>query len=232
MNATAQRRLTAALLIIVPLAFTACFTLLQIQFEYPDILRQPTGDILAKFQRGGPALVGSWYAIALIAFLFIPLVVLAHQLIAARRPLGYLWLASTFGVLAGLVQTLGFLRWTFVVPQLAAQYLSPAASGAQREAIAVVFDAFHRYAGMALGEHLGFLATGLWTALIAAALVQSGLIKRWLGWIGAALAAGIMAGLLEPAGWAAAGAINAASYLLWALWLAAVGAALLGRGER
>jgi hypothetical protein len=53
MNTTATRRLTGLLLIIVPLAFTALFTLLQVQFEYPDILRQPTADILAKFQAGG-----------------------------------------------------------------------------------------------------------------------------------------------------------------------------------
>ena len=37
------RRLAGLLLIFVPLAFTICFTLLQMLFEYPDILRQPTG---------------------------------------------------------------------------------------------------------------------------------------------------------------------------------------------
>ena len=39
MTARLDRRLAAALLILLPVAFTVCFTLLQQQFEYPDILR-------------------------------------------------------------------------------------------------------------------------------------------------------------------------------------------------
>ncbi|MCX6023283.1 MAG: hypothetical protein NTZ05_16465 [Chloroflexi bacterium] len=40
------------------------------------------------------------------------------------------------------------------------------------------------------------------------------------------------AGLAEPAGWELGGAVNAVSYLAWALWLIAVGVTLLaGRAE-
>jgi hypothetical protein len=35
------------LLIVVPLAFNAAFALLAARFGYPDILRQPTADVLA-----------------------------------------------------------------------------------------------------------------------------------------------------------------------------------------
>jgi hypothetical protein len=31
----------------------------------------------------------------------------------------------------------------------------------------MVFEAFHRYAGMAVGEHLGYLSTSVWTVLVA-----------------------------------------------------------------
>lgn len=48
MTARADRRFVAGLLILVPVAFSVCFTLLQSWFEYPDILRQPTADILTK----------------------------------------------------------------------------------------------------------------------------------------------------------------------------------------
>jgi hypothetical protein len=54
------RRFAGLLLILVPLAFTICFTLLQMLFEYPDILRQPTADVLTKFQAGGSTLIGVW----------------------------------------------------------------------------------------------------------------------------------------------------------------------------
>lgn len=230
---TAQvRRWIGALLIAVPLTFTLCFTLLQLRFEYPDILRQPTPDILAKFQAGGPALVAIWYALALTAVLFIPIAVLTRRALApAAAPLA-LDLAAVSGVVAGLAQALGFLRWPFLVPHLARLYLAPDAGDAQRAAAAVAFDAFHRYAGMAIGEHLGYLATSAWTALIAFTLLQSSLAGRWLGLSGLALAAGIATGLLEPAGLALAGPINAISYLAWAAWLVALGGLLLARSAR
>lgn len=229
MNALSLRRLAGMLLILVPIAFTVCFTVLQMQFEYPDILRQPTADVLTKFQAGGSGLIAAWYALTLTAVLFMPVVVLLHHVLAQHEAPVALWIATVFGVVAGLAQTLGFLRWPFLVPHLAQAYLAPGASEAQRAAAAIVFEAFHQYAGMAIGEHLGYLCTSVWTFLIAALMLRSPLFGRWLGLPGMLLAVGIAAGLLEPAGWELAGAINAISYLAWALWLIVVGVVLLAR---
>ncbi len=112
---------------------------------------------------------------------------------------------------------------------LSEAYLAPGASEAQRAAAAMVFEAFHRYAGMAVGEHLGYLGTSVWTFLVALLMLRAPLFGRWLGLTGMALALGIATGLLEPAGLPLAGAINALSYLAWALWLVAVGVVLLVR---
>ncbi|NTU79060.1 MAG: DUF4386 domain-containing protein [Chloroflexales bacterium] len=229
MTTIGTRRLTGSLLILVPLAFTACFTLLQIQFEYPDILRQPTADVLAKFQAGGSGLVAVWYVLTLTAVLFIPVVVLLHHVLAGQDASLTLRVATVFGIVAGLAQTLGFLRWPFLVPHLAATYLAPEADAAQRAAAAIAFDAFHRYAGMAVGEHLGYLSTSAWTFLVALLMLRAPLFGRWLGVSGMVLALGVATGLLEPAGVPAVGAINAISYLAWALWLVIVGAVLLLR---
>src|SRR5262245_36177207 len=223
------RRLAGLLLILVPIAFTICFTLLQIQFEYPDILRQPTADVLTKFQAGGSKLIAVWYALTLSAVLFIPLVVLFHRLLAVQEASVALRIATVFGVVAGVAQTLGFLRWPFLVPHLAQAYLAPDASEAQRAAAAMVFEAFHRYAGMAIGEHLGYLSTSVWTFLVALLMLRSPLFGRWLGLSGMLLALGVATGLLEPAGWELAGTINAFSYLAWAVWLIAVGVVVLVR---
>jgi hypothetical protein len=38
------------LLIVVPLSFNAAFALLAARFDYPDILRRPTAEILSKFR--------------------------------------------------------------------------------------------------------------------------------------------------------------------------------------
>ncbi|MCU0494715.1 MAG: DUF4386 family protein, partial [Chloroflexaceae bacterium] len=82
MSLTIIRRLASMLLILVPIAFTLCFTLLQIAFEYPDILRQPTSDVLHKFQAGGSYLILLWYGMTLTALLFVPIVVFTHYVIA------------------------------------------------------------------------------------------------------------------------------------------------------
>jgi hypothetical protein len=230
-TARPDRRLAAALLILVPATFTLCFTLLGSWFEYPDILRQPTIDILTKFQAGGSSLVAVWYALTLTALLFIPIAALLHRALAEHEASAVLQVATTFGIVAGLVQALGFLRWPFLVPHLAQTYFAPETSEPQRAAVAVVFDAFHRYAGMGIGEHLGYLCTSIWTAGVALAMWRAPQFGRAMGLSGVALAAGIACGLLEPAGLALGGTINTFSYIVWSLWLIAIGICLLVRRE-
>jgi len=222
------RRLTAALLIAVPVLFNVCFLLLQTTFGYPEILRQPADEILRRFTAGGPALIALWYAFALPPVLFLPAAVLLRRTLAQDAP-GSVWLelATPLAVAACLVQTLGLLRWTFLVPALARTYLDPATDAATRAAALAVFQAFHQYAGVAAGEHLGYLFTAAWTATIALAMRSGPAFRPWLSWLGLVAAAGILVGLLEPAGFAAAGAVNALGYVLWSLWLIAAGVALL-----
>jgi hypothetical protein len=223
------RRAAGLLLILIPVGFTVCFSLLQALFEYPDILRQPTADVLTKFRDGGAPLVAVWYGITVTAMLFVPLVVLVHHALAKSDESATLRVATTTGVIAGVVQTLGFLRWSFLVPHLAEAYLAPNASEAQRAAATLVFEAFHRYLGMGVGEHLGYLTTATWTFLMALRLARASGAPSWLGSLGMLLAVGIAAGLAEPVGLEAAGAINALSYLAWSLWLIVIGALLLVR---
>jgi hypothetical protein len=223
MNVT---RFTGLLLILLPIAFNVIFFLLQRTFEYPDILRRPTDYILSRFNAGGNRLILTWYSFALTGLLFVPTAVLVHQ-VFAKDDLPYMAVATTIGVLAGLVQFLGLIRWTFLVPYLAKTYFESGSSQATRDGIAVVFQAFHRYAGVAIGEHLGYLCTSIWTAFIALAITQSPQFNSWLGWAGLIPAIGIFIGLFEEGGFKAAGLINAISYILWSIWLITVGAALL-----
>ena len=217
---------TGSLLILLPIAFHVLFFLLQRTFEYPDILRKPTDYILSRFNAGGRQLILIWYSFALTGLLFIPTAILVHQVFAGDD-IPYMAVATTIGVLAGLVQFLGLIRWTFLVPYLAQTYFEPNSSQATRDSITTVFQAFHRYAGVAIGEHLGYLCTSIWTAFIALAITQSPPFNAWLGWAGLIPAIGIFIGLFEEAGFKAAGAINAISYILWSIWLIGVGVVLL-----
>ena len=219
-------RATGTLLVFLPISFNVLFFLLQRNFEYPDILRKPTDHILSQFNVGGNRLIIIWYSFALTGLLFIPTAILVNQVLAPAN-LSYMAIATTIGVLAGLVQFLGLIRWTFLVPFLAKIYFEPNTSQATRDGIAVVFQAFHRYAGMAIGEHLGYLCTSIWTALVALAITQSSQFNPWLGWAGLIPAIGIFIGLFEEAGFKAAAAINAISYILWSVWLIVVGIVFL-----
>lgn len=223
MNTT---QLAGVLLILLPIAFNVIFFLLQKTFEYPDILRKPTEHVLRQFNAGGKRLLITWYSFAMTTLLFIPVAILVHQVLA-KDGMSYMLFATTIGVLAGVVQFLGLIRWTFVVPYLAQDYFEPSSSQARRDSIEIVFQAFHRYAGAAIGEHLGYLCTSLWTALIALALTQSPQFSPWLGWVGFVPALGIFIGLFEEAGFKPAAAINAISYILWSLWLIVVGVMFL-----
>jgi hypothetical protein len=51
--------------------------------------------------------------------------------------------------------------------------------------------------------------------------------RSWLAWVGMVSALGILAGMLEPAGVALGGTINAFAYILWSLWLIATAVVLL-----
>ncbi|HEX9388676.1 MAG TPA: DUF4386 domain-containing protein [Anaerolineales bacterium] len=220
--------LTGLLLIIVPIAFNVTFFLLQRAFEYPDILRKPTDHILRRFKEGGASLRLLWYAFTFSAVLFTPVPVLVQQIFQPAAP-WFLAAGTTLGVLAGAVQFLGLIRWPFLVPTLADMYTQPKATQATRDSVEVVFQAFHRYVGVAIGEHLGYIFTSTWTILLCIALIQTNVANPLFGWLGLIPAIGVLCGVFEETGFKAAGAINAISYILWSVWLIAFGIAWLLR---
>ena len=225
------RLVTAGLLIAMPVLFNLFFALLQARFEYPDILRRPPDEVLRRFAAGGTGLVALWYGFALTPALFLPAAVLLRRALG-RDEAAYLALATPLAIAASLVQLLGLLRWPFLVPALAQLYVDPATDAATRSAAVAVFVAFHQYLGVAVGEHLGYLFTAAWTAVIAAAMLGSPHFRSWWGWLGLVAAVGILAGLLEPFGVTGAGIINALSYILWSVWLIGAGVALLRSDPR
>lgn len=227
------RRLTAIVLLAVPVIFNTFFTTLQVTFEYPAILRKPTDYVLGQFQAGGGGLIATWYGMVISAVLFIPMAVLVHKTLS-RDESGQPWLmlATVSGIVAGVVQFFGLIRWVFLVPILNQMYNAPDASVATRDTVNVVFQAFHNYAGVAIGENMGYLFTGLWTILVSVVLITTRQGKIWLALSGIVAGIAIMFGMLEPAGFEFAGTINVIGYLLWSVWLIAFGITLLRRNKQ
>jgi uncharacterized protein DUF4386 len=222
----------AVLLIALPVAFNVAFGMLAARFDYPDILRRPTGEVLDRFRQGGTGLVLLWWGFALTAVLLAPLVVLLSQSLDGADP-ALLAVGATIGVLASIVQFLGLIRWPFLVPYLARVAAEPEASAARRDAVDVVFQSFNRYLGVAVGEHLGYGLTGAWSILAGAAILDSKPVPEWLGAVGIGAGALLMVcslefvGRSEPTGWKVAEKLTPIAYIAWSLWLIATGVALL-----
>ena len=224
---------TALLLIVVPIVFNVAFFELGRAFDYPDILRREPDEILRRFAAGGTGLLLRWHMLMLSALAMVPLVALLSTVVGASASLTTLTIVV--GVSAGLTQAVGLSRWPYAVPELARRWV--AADGADAEAtrrsIEVTFATLHRFLGVGIGEHLGYLLTGLWTLLAAASIVTTTAIPAWLGWlgvpIGLALAIGSaeFAGPNERDGWKLAGIIVPIAYVAWSIWLIALGVSLL-----
>lgn len=219
-------RITGLVLFALPVAFNVLFFLLGRSFEYPDILRKPTEYILQRFAAGGKRLVLLWYGFAMTALLAMPMALLLAAIFAETHPL-LAGASAIIGVLSGLTQAMGLLRWPLLVPLLAAQHNAESATPAEREAVRVVFNAFHQYVGVVVGEHLGFLLTAVWSILVSVMMLGSPIFGGWIAALGILSSIGILAGLLEPAGWKPAGAVNAISYIVWSLWLILSGLMLI-----
>lgn len=181
---------------------------------------------MEQFHAKGGALVLMWYGMVVVSILFIPLGVFIHQILVGENS-RILNLATVFGLLAALTNILGFVRWVFIVPHLASTYVDPASSETTRDATMVAFDVFHLYAGYSIGEHLGFIFTGIWVGLLGLAMAQSAIIKPWIGYLGVASALLIMFGSLEAAGIQAAADVNVIGFLIWSVWLILVGVFLI-----
>jgi hypothetical protein len=215
------------------------YAVLGATFEYPAILRRPAGEVLERFAAGGPALVWTWEAFALAAVALVPLAVAGWRVTSGERA-GRDWanLAAVAGMAAGVFQALGLVRWVFAVPYLAQAYTAPESTAAAREAAVLVFEGLHRFAGVAVGEHLGQLATAAWAGALSVAWWRSGRLGRGAAALGLGAAGAILAGLAE--GFATVldfdpgvlGLGTMVGYLALSVWMVWAGAALWRGGRR
>jgi hypothetical protein len=220
------------LLITSAVWFNVWFTILARRFEYPEILRKPTDEILARFRAGGSSLILVWWAFMASGGLFLVSVVLLDRALGPDTPMASRF-ALVVGTLAALVQVLGLLRWVYLVPELARAHGNASASDASRAAAAVTFRAFHQYLGVGVGEHLGYLLTGAWTAIVGVVVLGGEVVGPWLGWVAIPIGLGLVVcsveylGPNEERGWPLAARAVPLLYVGWSLWLVALGVALI-----
>jgi len=173
-------KIIGILLIIGAIGILVPYSILTIIFDYPNILRKETGIILTKFQDGGKPLIWTWWAFAILGLPLLEAYILIGQKL--EQKFYYVRWATTLGIIGLLVQMIGLLRWTFVVPVLANNFA--AGNEMTKEASKVAFQVVHQYGGVVLGEHLGQLFTIAWSLMMASAFAQLKLFPKWLTWLG------------------------------------------------
>jgi hypothetical protein len=226
MNRTGDYGTAFAATVLHVALLSAGFLILTDQFAFPDVLRVASQERLALFRQNQGLIVPAYYMMALSGLTQIVLAVLFHQSFA--RPGSTLLVAALVaGVLAGAFQVMGFMRWPIAVPYLAEQ-MAQAPSADARETIALLEGLLNRYAGMVVGEHLGFLAQGTWTMLVSAAMFRGPLFAWPYGAVGLPLGVLIFISAFEQLGgpFEAIGFLSAPVSAAWLGWLLMCGVSL------
>ncbi len=177
------RKLTGILFVIGAILINIPYTLLIIYFEYPDILRQPTGYILTKFQAGGIGLIFIWFSFAWVGLPILFAIIMLQKIIE-RDDTHFLSIATFAGVLGVISQIIGLLRWVFVVPVLGKLYIDPNSTSAIKDAITIAFQVINQYGGVVIGEHIGQIFTIFWIIGVSFTILKSDIFKRWIAWFG------------------------------------------------
>jgi hypothetical protein len=218
-------RLTASLMILAAVLANVAFTALGSTFNYPDVLDEPAGQVLASF-RADETAVSAWFSVlALSAALLAPVAIGVGRLSSDR----VMRIAVRVGIAAAAVQVVGLLRWPILVPGYASDAASgsPDVAAAGRDSFATASDIL----GTAIGETLGYLLTATWTVLVIVALGRR-FAGRWFVGLGAVAAALVVAGVLSPLELPAVDTANFAGYVLWSIWLIAFAVVVLVRERR
>ena len=150
-------RLAGAALASASLLAIAGFTVLGSVFEYPQILEEPTSEILALFREHQGAVVTWFLVLVASAALMAPAGVFLGRLVGGT--LGR-WIAGV-GIAAATVQVIGLQRWATLVPGISQDALDPArrADAEQR------FEQLHTVLGKVIGETFGYALTATFTVL-------------------------------------------------------------------
>lgn len=212
MSKQSTYRATAVTIIFYVLTLSIAFNILVVIFEFPDILRASAAYRLALFTENSQIIIPTYYVLALTGLVQVLMSVLLYESFAVKN--GLVLVTAVFGVLTGVFQVLGFIRWPIVVPYFA----EAMNSGLSMGTIAFVEGMLNRYAGMAVGEHLGFLCQAVWTMLLGASMIKQDLFDSRLGWTGVVLGFLTLLMSLEPLG----GVLGIFGELTWpvmAAWL-------------
>lgn len=227
---TPARRATSTGLLLAASGVLAATggTILAVVFGWPAVLDEPGTVVLPRFAADEAAIRAGFYLLLVSSLVLVPAAYAVEATLT--RPTAGTRAMTVFGVAGALFQILGWVRWPITVPYLVDSY--EAADGeAARQAVATSFDLLNRYAGGALGEHLGWLFQGVWAVFVGVVVLRAAGLPRWFGGLGLGLAA-VWAVLVPGSAVLRSEAMNTLGqpvYTAWYVWLLVLGLVLVAR---
>jgi Domain of unknown function (DUF4386) len=225
-------RVTTGILLIAAAVLAAAGAVwLSAVFSWPDILDAAGAEAIPAFAGAEAAVRTAFYFMLVSSLLLIPAAIYLEQVVGGPSAPA-VRAVTAFGVLGGFAQILGWVRWPVTMPHLAETYA--AADETTRVSVASSYDVLNRYAGGALGEHLGWLFQGLWAIGLAILLVRVVGVHRWFSYLGLLLSL-----LWLPMTWGAGlfdiewlAPVGSTISVGWYLWLLALGIIIMTRRTR
>ncbi len=196
---TKEIKFTGGFILLHILMMLTAGIILVYKFEFPDILREPMQNTLALFYKNRSYTVPAYYLFTLSGISFITMALLLFKTLKSQESTtGFL--AVVFGVLFGLTSSMGFARWPFLM-----QYLGQLASSNETkvslETIQLIYDSFHIYAGVSIGENFAFWFEFLWMFLFSTSMLSKrDVFPRYLARVGQVLGVGMLIYSLEQFG--------------------------------
>ncbi len=167
----------AAFLIAQFMCMWTAFFILSSAINWPASLDDAASVALPRLiEQAGPVMIGySFYL--MVGLLLVPATAALNARLGLSGAIASLTMA--FAIMSAIAKSIGITRWLFAMPSLAQAYVAP---GSDQSGITLLYEILNAYAGN-IGEMLGIsLFSGVWTLLIAYALMQhSGKTAKWLG---------------------------------------------------
>jgi Domain of unknown function (DUF4386) len=200
------------------------FIILSAVFNFPEVLRNPAKDVLPLYAADASTIRPTYWLLMVAS---LALICVSPELgrILSRHAPGPARLVSGSGVATGVFWALGYSRWSIAMP-----FVSKLWQSGETTRAGDMYEVLNKYAGMTVGEHLGFLMMGVFAIALAVALRTSGIGPKWF------FPVGVFSGILIAATayeqynnieWI--GMVNGVANTIWFIWFAAIGWVLIRR---
>jgi hypothetical protein len=231
MDTTAPPKTSTGLLGLTLIAFSVAtaiaFVVLSAVFTFPDILRSPGSEVLPLFADKASIVRPTYWVLAMSGLVLIAASVELGRILGPHAE-GPARLVSGFGVATGIFWALGYARWPIAMP-----YLSNLYRNGDKQRATELYELLNRYAGMTVGEHLGFITMGAFAIALAVALRHAGIGPTWFFPLGiiAGLSIAITSFEQYDNDVPVLGELNGAANTVWFLWVLAIGVVLVRRSS-